>query len=76
MEFTEKELTSTLYVLRSSEFSNEQKAYFKAKAMTRLTYLQPLVKELHEKGYDLGTISQDLNKEYNDLIFIRNKFIL
>tara|TARA_R110000851_G_C12630355_1_gene517758 strand:- start:153 stop:386 length:234 start_codon:yes stop_codon:yes gene_type:complete len=76
MQFTEKELASTISVLRSNEFDEEQKAYFKARVISRLKYLCPLVEELHSKGYFLNEISNDLNNEYNDLIFMRNKFIV
>jgi len=76
MELTEKEISSILFILRSSDFDDEQKAYSKSRVLVRLGYLLPLVKELEIKGYNLSEVSQELNKEYNDLIFIRNKFII
>ncbi len=75
-DLTKKEIDNILFILRSSEFDEEQKAYSKARVIDRLNYLQPLIKELQDKGYKLSELSRELNNEYNDLIFIRNRFIV
>lgn len=76
MELTPKQIQGILFILRSSEFDEEQKAHSKARVLVRLNYLEPLICELVVKGYTLSEISQELNNEYNDLIFIRNRFCL
>jgi len=75
-DLTKKEIDNILFILRSSEFDEEQKAYSKSMIINRLNYLQPLIKELQDKGYMLSEVSRELNNEYKDLIFIRNRFIV
>lgn len=73
---TPKEMEFISFVLRSNEFDAEQKAWYKSNVLIRLNTLQPLVNECISKGLSLDSIDKDLNNEYNELIFLRNKFCL
>ena len=73
---TPKEMEFISLVLSSNEFDAEQKAWYKSNVLIRLNKLQPLVKECISKGLSLDSIDKDLNNEYNDLIFLRNKFCI
>lgn len=73
---TPKEMEFISFVLSSNDFDAEQKAWYKSNVLIRLKKLQPLVNECTEKGLSLDSICKDLNNEYNDLIFLRNKFCL
>jgi len=69
-----KEMQFISYLLNSkTEFSREQREWYKSKVLTRLNILQPLVNECNNKGLSFAVISSELNNEYNDLIFIKNK---
>lgn len=73
---TPKEMEFITFVLSSNEYDSEQKAWYKSNVLVRLTKLQPLVNECVSKGLSLDSIDKDLNNEYNDLIFLRNKFCI
>lgn len=73
---TPKEMEFISFVLSSNEFDAEQKAWYKSNVLIRLNTLKPLVNECINKGLSLDSIDKDLNNEYNDLIFLRNKFCL
>jgi hypothetical protein len=69
-----KEMDFISYVLNSrDEFPESQREWYKSKILTRLNILNPLVDECIKKKIDLSLISNDLNNEWNDLIFIANK---
>lgn len=72
-----KEMDFISYLLNSrDEFDENQREWYKSKIRTRLEILQPLVNECISKGLSLDIVSSDLNNEYNDLIFMRNKHCL
>ena len=73
---TPKEMEFISFVLSSNEFDSEQKAWYKSNVLIRLNTLKPLVNECISKGLSLDSIDKDLNNEYNELIFLRNKFCL
>ena len=73
---TPKEMEFISFVLSSNEFDSEQKAWYKSNVLIRLNTLKPLVNECINKGLSLDSIDKDLNNEYNELIFLRNKFCL
>ena len=69
-----KEMDFISYVLNSKdEFDTTQREWYISKILTRLQILQPLVNECINKGLSFDIVSSDLNNEYNDLIFMRNK---
>jgi hypothetical protein len=70
-----KEMEFISYLLNSKDdFEKSQRDWYLSKVKVRLEILQPLVNELSYKGTEFSTLSSDLNNEYNDLIFLRNKF--
>ena len=73
---TPKQMEFISFVLSSNEFDSEQKAWYKSNVLIRLSTLQPLVNECIIKGLSLDSIDKDLNNEYNELVFLRNKFCL
>lgn len=73
---TPKKMEFISLVLSSNEFDAEQKAWYKSNVLIRLNKLQPLVNECISNGLSLDSIDKDLNNEYNDLIFLRNKFCI
>ena len=73
---TPKEMEFISFVLSSNEFDAEQKAWYKSNVLIRLNTLKPLVNECISKGLSLDSIDKDLNNEYNELVFLRNKFCL
>ena len=75
-EINEKEMDGILFILRSDEVTEESKKYFLDKVLSRLDYLEPLVCEITHMRLELKDISLGLFKEYEDLHFIRKKFIL
>jgi hypothetical protein len=69
-----KEMDFISYVLNSnSEFKHDQINLQKDRVLTRLKTIQPLITECINKNLDLKIICNDLNNEYNDLIFIQRK---
>lgn len=73
---TPKQMKFMSFVLSSNEFDAEQKAWYKSNVLIRLNTLKPLVNECINKGLSLDSIDKDLNNEYNELVFLRNKFCL
>lgn len=73
---TPKQMEFISFVLSSNEFDSEQKAWYKSNVLIRLKTLKPLVNECINKGLSLDSIDKDLNNEYNELVFLRNKFCL
>ena len=73
---TPKQMEFISFVLSSNEFDSEQKAWYKSNVLIRLSTLQPLVNECINKCLSLDSIDKDLNNEFNDLVFLRNKFCL
>jgi hypothetical protein len=70
-----KEMDYISYALNSkSEFSEDQRKWFIQRISVRLSILQPLVNECTNKGLSFNVVDNDLNNEYNDLIFLKNKF--
>lgn len=71
---TPQEMTFISYALNSqNEYDEKQIEWYKDRVLTRLKTLQPLVTECINKNLDLKIICNDLNNEYNDLIFIQRK---
>ena len=69
-----KEMDFISYLLNSKdEFDENQREWYISKVLTRLDILQPLVNECTRRGISFHTVDSDLNKEFNDLIFLRNK---
>ena len=64
------------FVLSTNGYDSKQKAWYKSNILIRLNTLQPLVNECINKGLSLDSIDKDLNNEYNELVFLRNKFCL
>lgn len=57
--------------------SSEEYTYrIKAKIINRLRELNPLWKEISDKGFSMQEISNDLNNEYCKLIMLRNNYIV
>jgi hypothetical protein len=63
-------------ILNSNNFDDEQKAFYKAKILYRISELKPLVNECTEKNVSLQKLDSDINNEWNRLILMRNKYCL
>jgi hypothetical protein len=70
-----KEMSYILYVLNSKdEFTENQRKWCIQRIAVRLSVLKPLVDECVNKNLDLEIIDRDLNIEFLDLIWLRNRF--
>jgi hypothetical protein len=70
-----KEMSYILYVLNSKdEFTENQRKWCIQRIAVRLSVLKPLVDECVNKNLDLEIIDRDLNIEFLDLIWVRNRF--
>lgn len=72
----EIEADSIENILKSKEFDDCQKAWYKAKIISRIRELTPLVNECIQKNISLQKLDNDINNEWNRLIMIRNKYCL
>lgn len=72
IEFTDKDLEEC----ESNILNPNSSLYWERRLKSRLEYLNPLIKELQDKGINLIELSNDLNNEYNSLIMLRNKYLL
>ena len=72
----EEEIQSIEKILTSDNFDDGQKAYWKAKILTRVNELKPLIAECIEKDVSLQNLDNDINNEWNQLIILRNKYCL
>jgi hypothetical protein len=70
-----KEMSYISYVLNSKdEFTENQRKWCIQRIAVRLSILKPLVDECVNKNLDLEIIDRDLNIEFLDLIWLRNRF--
>lgn len=63
-------------ILASSNFDDTQKAWYKAKIISRIKELTPLFNECIEKNISLQDLDNDINNEWNRLISMRNRYCL
>ncbi len=75
IELTDKDIEVIDAILSDSNgfYTEWEKEYAMVRVVSRLNYLNPLIKEITDKGYNLIEISQELNNEYNQLIALRRK---